>query len=157
MGREMTRFRKGSVFAMFAAVGVMASSGLRCEVRSAPPPIEAYGRLPVLTDASLSPSGDRLALVRHQGEDNRVVIQDISGNLLLYVDAHKEKIRNVDWVSDRFLLLHSTVTAENPFDLGRQEYNIFRSVDIDKRKTLNCSQTITASSRLFPILRVCVF
>ena len=130
----MSLFRKGACFASAVSLGLIAASGARGEARPTAPPIEAYGRLPVITDVSLSPSGDRLALVRHEGDQNRVVIQDLAGNLLLFVDAHAEKIRSVDWVSDRFIFLHSTVTEDNPFDLNRQEFNVLRSIDVDKKK-----------------------
>jgi len=130
----MSMFRKSLFFSLAALLSLTAANPGRAEGRPAAPPIEAYGRLPVLTDVSLSPSGDRLALVRHQGDQNRVVIQDLSGNLLLLVEAHAEKIGNIEWVSDRFIFLHSTVTEDNPFDLDRQEFNILRSIDVDKRK-----------------------
>jgi len=119
------------VSALAALLSLAAASDVRGDALPARPPIEAFGRLPVLTDVSLSPLGDRLALVRHEGDQNRVVIQDLAGNLLLLVDAHAEKIRRVDWVSDRFILLESTVTEDNPFDLNRQEFNILRSIDVE--------------------------
>ena len=121
--------------ALAVCLGIVAASDVVAETRPVSPPIEAYGRLPVLTDVSLSPSGDRLALVRHEGDQNRVVIQDLTGKLLLFVDAHTEKVRNVHWVSDRFVFLHSTVTDNDPYDLSRQEFNVLRSVDVDKRKS----------------------
>ena len=63
------------------------------------------------------------------------MIQDLAGSLLLFVDAHAEKIRGVDWVSDRFILLHSTVTEDNQFDLNKQEFNVLRSIDVVKKKS----------------------
>lgn len=131
----MSVFRKCPSLSLATLFSLTAAHHGHTEGRPAAPPIEAYGRLPVLTDVSLSPSGDRLALVRHLGDQNRIVIQDLSGNLLLLVEAHTEKVRNIEWVSDRFIFLHSTVTDENPFDLERQEFNVLRSIDVDKRNS----------------------
>lgn len=125
---------RGLGLAMATLWSLIPCAHLAAQTRPQLPPLEAYGRLPVLTDVSLSPSGERLALVRHEGAQNRVVVQDLSGNLLLLVDAHDEKIRAAEWVSDRFLFLHSTVTQDNPFDLHRQEFNVLRSIDVDKKK-----------------------
>ena len=131
----MSMFRKSLFFSLATLLSLTAADPGRAEGRPAAPPIEAYGRLPVLTDVSLSPSGDRLALVRHQGDQNRVVIQDLSGNLLLLVEAHAEKIRNIEWVSDRFIFLHSTVPKT------------IRSIWID-RNSIYCDRSMSINEKI---------
>jgi len=61
---------------MLLAVAALALSGAG---QAAPPPAEAFGRLPLLSDADLSPSGDRIVTIANVDGESVVAVLDTRG------------------------------------------------------------------------------
>jgi dipeptidyl aminopeptidase/acylaminoacyl peptidase len=68
------------------------------------PPVEAYGRLPVIAGASISPDGSRVALALNPGERSRVTVLSIdnpSSNRADFAVPEGNQLRAVDWADNR--------------------------------------------------------
>jgi dienelactone hydrolase len=101
---------------MVAVMGIVAMAGLTMPVASvqaaAPPPLSAYGRLPGLERVSISPSGNRLAMVGEVDGARRLIVVDQDKKPLLALPLKDEKIRGLYWAGeDRVLVYKSDAQA----------------------------------------------
>lgn len=88
-------------------------AGLGAPAQGAPPPIDAYGRLPAVEDVSLSPTGQRYAVITVVGGDRRLVAMTVDGSKVLFAgDLGKTKARAVEWADEDHLLVSLTATAK---------------------------------------------
>jgi acetyl esterase/lipase len=78
---------------------------------AAPPPLAAYGSLPAVDNATLSPSGDRFAMI-DSDEDGRVVYvrQSADGKVVRALKFGAGKLRRLAWAGDDHLLIFNTTT-----------------------------------------------
>jgi len=75
-------------------------------------PLEAYGRLPNIETAAISPSGDRLALIWTDGEGRKVVLKDLrTGKIERVLPAGEAKVRGLQWADDKHLLITTSTTT----------------------------------------------
>lgn len=83
-----------------------------------PPPLSAYGELPDVERAAISPSGDRVVLLtKVRGERVLLAIQDQTTPLRV-VRVGDMKIRSVRWVGeDRLLLIAGETIDRKPLFL----------------------------------------
>ena len=102
----------------FASVLSFASSDSQ-----AAPPIEAYGRLPALEQVSLSPSGQRYAMIAVAGEARKLIVATIDDKPLLVAGLGKAKVRAIRWAGEDHLLVETsaTVTLGMDFSVDREE------------------------------------
>jgi dipeptidyl aminopeptidase/acylaminoacyl peptidase len=92
-----------------AALAVFAAGA----VRAAPPPVEAYARLPAMANVTLSPSGARYAYVTVDGETRKLVAATVDGNQALFAgDIGKAKIIGVDWAGEDHLIVQVSQTVD---------------------------------------------
>lgn len=92
---------------VFAAI----AAALPVHAAVAPPPLEAYGRLPAVDNATLSPSGDRFALI-DSDKDGRVVYvrQTADGKVIRALKFGAGKLRSLAWAGEDHLLIFNTAT-----------------------------------------------
>lgn len=78
-------------------------------------PAEAFGRLPLETDAVLSPDGHWLAWIDHAEVRPRVVMFDIPGRKVQRILAvpERSKLRNLVWSDNETLLITVSQTLES--------------------------------------------
>lgn len=76
----------------------------------APPPLEAYGRLPAIDMVELSPSGERFALVARQGEQRMLYVRRASGEPIAVMPLGQSKVREIQWAGEDQLLVFGTDT-----------------------------------------------
>jgi dipeptidyl aminopeptidase/acylaminoacyl peptidase len=84
---------------------------LAISVRAAPPPLDAYGRLPHIEMISLTPSGDRTAYVSVSGDQRQLVVRDRQNNIVLEAPLGDHKIRGVEWAGDDRLIIETSATS----------------------------------------------
>jgi len=119
---------KGFVVALACALGV-------AELAQAAP-LEAYGKLPSIESAALSPSGHAIALVVTNGEQRVIAVKDLaSGKITSRTATGDVKIRQVRWAGDNHLLIVKSVTAA-PRDLlnARREWFMAFAYDLRTSK-----------------------
>lgn len=78
-------------------------------------PLEAYGRLPTIETVSISPDGQKLALIVTTGDERRVAVRDLKAGTTQVFGAGNTKVRELNWAGPDHLLITSTTTASIPF------------------------------------------
>ncbi|MGE5567311.1 MAG: prolyl oligopeptidase family serine peptidase [Parcubacteria group bacterium] len=74
-------------------------------------PLEAYGRLPGVTQAALSPSGKYYAIVGEVLGQRRVVIAEVGGKPVMVAPLGEEKVRDILWAGDDHLLVFASLAT----------------------------------------------
>ena len=86
---------------------------------TAAPTIEDYGRLPAITDVSLSPSGDRIALVANSADGRRLFVKSVAtGDFLLSLPLTGIRFAGVQWAGDDHLILYTGITLDGGMGFG---------------------------------------
>ena len=99
----------------------------------AAPALEVYGGLPGVELMSLSPSGDRYALIAVVGEERKLLALTLDGHVLTAAGVGDAKVQSVQWAGENHLLvaIHSTFKAPLEFD---QNYELSSVIDVDLAK-----------------------
>ena len=95
-----------------AAVSASASAPL------APPPVEAFARLPLLSRVALSPDGTTFAALMNRDDTTLLVTQPVTGGKLrgvLSTDNKEFRIRWVRWVNDERLVVSVIFPSRRDF------------------------------------------
>lgn len=95
------------ILAMLLAFGLPLAAA-----SAAPPDIEIYGRLPGFEMASLSPSGDRIALIGVVQDRRRLLVLGRDKTPLAAMDVGDNKIRSIDWAGEELVLVRASKTVE---------------------------------------------
>jgi dipeptidyl aminopeptidase/acylaminoacyl peptidase len=117
--------------AWIAAVASVAVSPVATAV-----PLEAFGRLPSLEDAALSPDGASIAFVTTTQNQRLIVIYSLKEHRLLGgVRIGDQKVRSVGWADDSQLLL-TTSSAGIPWGMSgsQREWFQMQAFDVQKHK-----------------------
>ena len=100
---------------------------------TAAPAIEDYGRLPAITDVSLSPSGDRIALVANSADGRRLFVKSVAtGDFLLSLPLAGIRFAGVQWAGDDHLILYTGITLDGW--MGLTQANRASVVNLATRK-----------------------
>jgi len=118
---------------MFRLVwALLASLTLATAAAAAPPPIEAYGKLPGVELISLSPSGDRLATVAVVGDARTLLAATTNGMQAIFTTAvGPAKVRDIQWAGEDHLLVRISQTTNIGYDFTRQNYELSAVVVIN--------------------------
>ena len=84
-----------------------------CVAWAAPPapPLAAYGRLPAIDSAALSPSGDRFAVIESDKDGRTIYVrQTADGKVIRALRFGTAKLRGLTWAGDDHLLVITTAT-----------------------------------------------
>ena len=101
--RGITHLRIWIAAAAFAA---LLSGGAQAA------PLDAYGRLPAISEVALSSNGERLAFVAEVRDERRVVAFDIkSGKPVATARLGATKVRGIDWAGDQSVIVLTSTTA----------------------------------------------
>ncbi|MCZ8133167.1 MAG: hypothetical protein O9284_18020 [Steroidobacteraceae bacterium] len=100
------------------------------------PGLAAFGRLPALDNVALSPDGRRLAYVTAIGDERYLVVATIGEKPLSgAVRLGETKLREVEWIDSRHLLLTTSTTASVWGLVGpRREWFMAQVYDVESRK-----------------------
>ena len=126
-------------FTMFRGVLALAFAGVLSFAAwsaSAAPPIEAYGKLPALEQVSLSPSGERYAMIAVVGETRRLLVATVDNKLLLSAVVGDAKVRGVYWAGEDHVLIKvsSTVSLGMDFTVDKAELFGVLAINVATKK-----------------------
>ncbi len=107
---------------------MLVALGLATPAIAAPPPLEAYGRLPAIEDVALSPSGAHFALVISDKDGRKVVVRKTNGDVVGALGFGKAKIRSISFAGDDHLLITESATVSRPVE-GIRTSELFGVVD----------------------------
>lgn len=123
--------------AVAAALMLAFSAAARAQTPAqTPPPLNAYGALPAVEHARISPSGDRLALVTVAGDDRVLVVLDPhAGQILGRIEVGLAKVRDLTWIGENNLMI-TTTSTQSLSELGgrRGELRLGQIYDIERRR-----------------------
>jgi len=130
--RVMRKFH--TVFGIAAAIGLafcaifISSSALANEA----PPLSAYGELPAIEDAALSPSGNRIAALLTVRGQRLLATFDSNNTMLSATNVDDMKVRSFDWVGEDKLLLMYRITEDlgYGFATDKHEFTIALTIPI---------------------------
>jgi dienelactone hydrolase len=77
-----------------------------------PPPVEDYGKLPGVAHLTMSPSGERYAMIATVGETRRLLVLNRADELVESNDIGSVKVEGVEWAGDDHLLVFASATVE---------------------------------------------
>ena len=103
--------------ALAAATSLIATQAL-----GAPPPAAAFGRLPAIQEAAISPDGQKLALLGAAGDHRVIVVAPIDGAQSKTVDLGKAEIGDLRWAGSSFLLVTSSVLDRGVYEATGVKY-----------------------------------
>uniref|UniRef100_B0SY00 Peptidase S9 prolyl oligopeptidase active site domain protein n=1 Tax=Caulobacter sp. (strain K31) TaxID=366602 RepID=B0SY00_CAUSK len=92
----------------FAGAAMAALIG---STTAAAAPIEAYGRLPAMSDVSISANGANLVYILNEGGTATVVAQGLDGTVLQSANLGARKVRGVAWIDDTHAMIEISSTA----------------------------------------------
>jgi dipeptidyl aminopeptidase/acylaminoacyl peptidase len=100
---------------------------------AAPPPVEAYGKLPGIEQVQISPSGTRYAFVATDGEKRRLYVATAESQPLKVAEVGTTKVRDLEWAGDNHVLveLSATVTLGPQFTTWRAELVSVAVMNVD--------------------------
>ena len=116
-----------------AATLTLVLLGLTMPARAAP--LEAYGRLPSIENALLSPDGGKIALTVTNGEQRRIVVEDLTaGKTIANIDAGDQKLRWLQWAGSDHLIVTVSMTgriSDSVFVFEGPRAELFLATDLN--------------------------
>lgn len=95
-----------------AATALLIANASYAATVPAPPPLDAYGELPRIEDAAISPNGNLIASIVQLNEaGRRVVVLDQSNTVLVNASTGTTKVRSIGWADDDTVLVTNTATV----------------------------------------------
>ncbi|MEB3414651.1 prolyl oligopeptidase family serine peptidase [Alteriqipengyuania sp. WL0013] len=137
----MNRF----IYAALGAMAVAVSTPALAQALPDAPPISAYGELPALQDAALSPSG-RIAMLATVNGDRVVLMLDPELKPLNMLKVGDIKVRGIDWAGDDMVLVTRSDTQElgDRYIASQAEFANIMIVPVDPGKPV---RTVFADER----------
>jgi acetyl esterase/lipase len=125
---------RGFVAALFAGLVFAAASA-----RAAPPPPEAYGKLPAVDLMTLSPSGGRFAFVGVDGETRSVGIANTDNTPVEAASTGGAKTEAIAWAGDDHVILttSATIVLGPEFTTGTSEFTSVNVLNLRTHHNIN--------------------
>ncbi|MEM9841920.1 MAG: S9 family peptidase [Pseudomonadota bacterium] len=112
------------------------------------PPLEAYGALPFVSDAELSPDGTKIALISNVEDGARFFVFDLAaGGITQNFHLGELKARNVEFYDNDHVIVRVSETIRTAGFRGEYEYDAAFSVQL---ATNDISQLMVRTKDLFP-------
>lgn len=102
-------------------------------VRAESVPLTAYGELPAIEEAAISPSGRHIAMVTTIAGKRQILVVDETMKPVAKIGAQDIKMRSLDWAGDEALLLVTSQTERLGYDFttGKHEFYIGTIIPVD--------------------------
>lgn len=134
--------RSAAAKAAGVALSVLAVSAASAqEAKPAADPaktLEAFGRLPLISDLALSPDGSQVAQVAHKADNMILLVTDAATHKPLRRTAlPNAKVRALYWINDhRIVALRSTATVVYGLEAGKREWLQGFEIDFKANKAI---------------------
>ncbi|MCI4643955.1 MAG: prolyl oligopeptidase family serine peptidase [Hyphomonadaceae bacterium] len=104
--------------------------GFQAQAQAPQPPLEAYGSLPFVSDADLSPDGQSVAVILNMNGGKYLLVQAIGGEQRLALNISEHKARSVSFFGNDNLILRSSITTRANYSRYDYEYSGAISIEI---------------------------
>ena len=109
-------------------------------------PLSAYGKLPAIEGAEISPDGQKLAVIVTDGEERTVQIHSLADGKSVGIKAGSTKVRDIIWAGSDHLLIITSVSGDVAFvQSARREWMMGIDYDLVHRKQHPLLQDAKAS------------
>ncbi|MEO0608176.1 MAG: prolyl oligopeptidase family serine peptidase, partial [Pseudomonadota bacterium] len=122
--------------------GLLCLSGVTlnpAQAQEAPSvPLEAYGALPLVEDAVVSPNGTYTALLMNQRSERAITILDAAGQPIKQLVVGAAKVRSIEWVGEEAILVLRTETGTLPVQYINRKQEFLRGnvIPLDVRRPI---------------------
>ena len=130
--------------ALSAGLSLLTGAALAQTVH---PPIEAYGDLPSVIDAELSPDGNKVALIMNSGDGPKLVIYEAGKGATKRADASTIRSNGVLFANDNTVVIRASEATKTWGFRGKYEHSAAITMNLESGKT---SQLLSREDRLFP-------
>ena len=131
------------IAASFAAVSLAISAPNL--VAQEQVPLSAYGALPEVEDAAISPSGTNIAILLTQDGTRQLFFLDSNMKLIRRMAVGDAKVRYFDWIGDDQLMLVTSQTERlSGFTTNKAEFSVARMIPVTYEGEI---QTVFGNSR----------
>ncbi|MEM7661035.1 MAG: alpha/beta fold hydrolase [Pseudomonadota bacterium] len=116
-----------------AAIGAMLTvwGAAFCQTQ---PPIEAYGQLPALSYASLSPDGEKLAFIARDETNNVLVVLDMASKETMGISIGDLKTETVEWSDPEHVIFRAFDNTRLFGYRGKFRYSAAFAVNVETQK-----------------------
>lgn len=111
------------------------------------PPLEAYGDLPQISSAEISPDGAHYAIIANVSEGSRLIVLDENTDFVSQIGIESIKARNTEFFDNDHVILSVSETTRTTGFRGRYEYSAAFSYNIE---TSNIQQLMWRIEGIFP-------
>ena len=134
---------------LFAAISIFgASTSLANAQADYPrPPLEAYGALPQISDAEISPDGSRLATIANFETGTRLAVISLEGDAPIQLGIESSKARGIEYYDRNHLILHASKTTSTFGFRGEYEYSGAFVMNLETQKV---RQLLKGTRDMFP-------
>lgn len=98
--------------------------------QTAPPPLKAYGELPQVEQAAISPSGAHIAVVGWVNGARRLLMLDSSMKAIRISAMEDLKLRDLQWIGDDAVLMTYSQTTQLGPEFTTEQFEAYRGVII---------------------------
>lgn len=115
--------------------------GFVAPARAAPPPLAAFGRMPAIESAAISPDGSRVALLGGPPGERIIFLAPVDGKDSVTVKLGAAWVRDIRWVGNSYLVVNfSMLDKGTDYSNGREyAYQLNRNIVIDTNGKLVAS------------------
>ena len=126
---------------------ISATSNSTAEPDFPQPSLEAYGALPEISRAEISPDGTKVAMIANLAVGTRVAVFEVGVGIINQIGVNEAKARGIEFFdNDHFILRASETTTTYGFR-GEYEYSAAISINIE---SLESNQLMSRAKDLFP-------
>lgn len=138
--------RTGFWTAIIAAVAICVGVATPSAGAPPPPPLSAYGALPAMSQVTLSDDGSRLAFVGVSGENRKLILQTVEGQVLAAMDLGKVTITDLIWAGNDDIVIVTSQTRSLP-EIGwpKTKFWTAQSFSLTKKRVINLSGRVSDS------------
>lgn len=123
-------------------------ASLKANAETPQPPIEAYGALPQIDRAEISPDGRKVAAIVNLENDTRMIVFDLDGDGISHqVGVGKIKARDVGFYDNDHVIFRASKTTRTRGFRGEYEFSASFSYNLE---TLKVEQLLKRTPDLFP-------
>ena len=135
-----------------AALAALLSGGAQAA------PLEAYGRLPAVSEVALSSNGERVAFVAEVKDRRRVVAFDLkTGQPVATAQIGETKVRGIDWAGDQSVIVMTSAAASlHSYGVDLAEWDRPQVLDVKTGKVsllLKPQRGMLGGARHRPVIR----
>ena len=95
------------------------------------PALEAYGALPLISSAELSPDGTKVAAIANTANGTRMIVFEVSGSITHQFAIEESKARGVSFYNNDHVVVRASETASSARYRNAFEYSSAMSIDLE--------------------------